>query len=991
MINENMNSEDVNNEGNNTEILRNNDEDIHLSEDAQEREENVFEEISDEDVEEEFLTDEDGSVHEKIYEKKISVIVAKTNDSYEITLDRILEQQNFDLSSVEVIIEDSSGMPIDEEYLSDISKKVSVTYEELEDADLAALYNAGLKKAKGEIINFINTNSFYSSKNVFVHGSKSTANRTVILNVGYHDRELDVRTVYPLQPTKSRNYNLEKEPYGIPLNILGYFVHATLVEGLTFDGDWFDECDIKFILDLIRNNTKYYYRHNSKITSYEPFENNTSKCAVQYKEWWYKESLENYLKEMQKDRITPVYLQEAIMYLIHAKINCNLQDRNKGIVPKENYEEFVQRIFDLLCYVDDKIILQHGTDDEGNKMKHWFKIPRWIKTYLLKNKYRTLGLEVVEYCSNNKVYFTTFKDGQYISKTYISDLSKEKATIYAINKRDNTLYFDCSTTVIDFLDEDRFDVYAELKSRSADADIPAEDHKKRIEVKHSGIYPLMKIFGKTIAKRRRFILEINLDDVKVKDSLSICGEYNGITFIHNLYFSSVYSRLSEFENSYWNEGKFLLVNEKDSIFFEESTFGQRFKHEYNFDKARIKKYWGRQLFTSVGIKTIVLILFRWLYFVTRPFYKNKHIWMAWDKLYKAGDNGEYMYQYCLKDNKANVYYLIKKDSPDYKRLKKQCGKRVLVFKSFKARFIALHSEVILNTHANIVSSCGFDYMAKDYVCGLFNPEVICIQHGLTIQKIAQYQNRLFDNIKLYCCASEFETENISDEMYGYSPESIKLTGLARYDGLKSNDQKIILITPTWRRNVVNSSVAHIKKTHNDNFKNSEYFKIYNSLINNKELIDCANETGYKLIYLLHPAMSGQLEDFDRNEFVDIIPATGDINYEKILTESSLMVTDYSGVQFDFAYQRKPLVYYHPDRLPPHYDAGGLDYETMGFGPVCKNEEQIIGELCDYMRNQCRIKDKYRANADKFFYFDDFNNCERIYGEIMAYLKKINRI
>lgn len=70
---------------------------------------------------------------------------------------------------------------------------------------------------------------------------------------------------------------------------------------------------------------------------------------------------------------------------------------------------------------------------------------------------------------------------------------------------------------------------------------------------------------------------------------------------------------------------------------------------------------------------------------------------------------------------------------------------------------------------------------------------------------------------------------------------------------------------------------------------------------------------------MHPAVSSQLEDFDRNDYVELIPAASDMNYEKILTESSLMVTDYSGVQFDFAYQRKPLLYYHPASLPPHYE------------------------------------------------------------------------
>lgn len=918
------------------------------------------------------------------YSKRISIVVAKTNDQYEMTLDRILTQENFDLSEVEVIIEDSSDTPIEADVLEKYGSKVALSYELVPGADLASLYNAGLEKVKGEIVNFLTTNAFYSSSNVFVHGSKSTAERTVILNVGYHDRDTNVRTPYVMQPKGNKSYSLQNEPHLVAMNLFGYFFNIELIKGARFSSEYYDECDMKFILDFLRNNYKFYYRHNSKITSYEPFENNTSKCAIQYKPEWYMHSLDNYYKEVKGDGILPVYFQEAIMYLVFAKINCNLQDRSKGVVAKEDYPELAEKMFRVVSCLDDEVILQLKDDGEGNRFKHQFKIPRWIKTYLLKNKYKTLGLDLNEYITNEKLFYTAFKDEFKVAKTFIADFKDEKVTVYAINKKDGKLYFDCSTTVIDYLDADKFDIYALIKSRDKDT----ED--KRIEVKPSGIYPLLKIFGKTIAKRYRFIIELDLNEIEYKERLCVCADYAGQTIKHNFAFSSVYSRLSDFKNSFWHVEKFLLVNKKDCIFFEEATAKQILKHERNFDRARLNSVKGR-LLSSLGIKTIILILFRWLYYITKPIYRKKHIWITWDKLYKAGDNGEYMYQYCRENKKANIYYMIKKDSPDYERLMAQDKKHVLVFKSFKARFISLHAEVVLNTHANIVSSCGFDFMAKPYVSGLFDPEVICIQHGLTIQRIAQFQNRLFDNIKLYCCASPMEIENILGEMYGYTPENVKLTGLARYDGLKSNDQKIILITPTWRRNVVNSSVAHIKKSHNDNFKNSDYFQIYNSLINNRELIDCAKKTGYKIIYLLHPAMSGQLEDFDKNEFVDIIPATGDINYEKILTESSLMVTDYSGVQFDFAYQRKPLVYYHPDKLPPHYDTGLLDYETMAFGPVCKNEEQIVSELCDYMKNSCVIKKEYKERGDRFFAFDDFGSCERIYNEVISYLKEIKRI
>ena len=120
--------------------------------------------------------------------------------------------------------------------------------------------------------------------------------------------------------------------------------------------------------------------------------------------------------------------------------------------------------------------------------------------------------------------------------------------------------------------------------------------------------------------------------------------------------------------------------------------------------------------------------------------------------------------------------------------------------------------------------------------------------------------------------------------------------------------------------------------------------------------------------------------------MELIPAASDMNYEKILTESSLMVTDYSGVQFDFAYMRKPLLYYHPKTLPPHYDESkAYIYETDAFGPLIDNHEDMVNTLCEYMKNQCVMKEEYIKRADKFFAYKDFGNRARIYNEILNFL------
>ena len=173
--------------------------------------------------------------------------------------------------------------------------------------------------------------------------------------------------------------------------------------------------------------------------------------------------------------------------------------------------------------------------------------------------------------------------------------------------------------------------------------------------------------------------------------------------------------------------------------------------------------------------------------------------------------------------------------------------------------------------------------------------------------------------------------------------------------------------------------------YSSNFKDTTYYKIYNRLINDEKLLNCAKENGYRLIYLIHPILSPQIGDFEANDVVEIIPGS-EVNYEKILTESALMVTDHSGIMYDFAYQRKPLVYYHPDELPPQYGEGGLKYDTMGFGPVCKDNDSVVDAICDIMIRGCTIEQKYIDRINDFFEFDDFNNCERVYKAAVEFQK-----
>lgn len=892
---------------------------------------------------------------------KISIIVLG-NIVEEIEQTILNVKKNSKWEEIEILIMNHDEK--DEEIEALCEKYGNVKHIHVEDKNKAEAFNLGLQQATGEYVTFIEQGTTYSQgalKKVRKYAKNKKAD--VICMHPYHVIE-NVKKKYKMSH-KTEIVNLEEMPNKLNLAFDSYFFHKKLLENKNFREDTCcEDAEMKLLLEILDENRVYYnidvemYYKNAK-------EDNTSVSFVQYNKEWYTTSLTKFIlpfceKYVKEKKEIPEFIQEALLYYIFAKYNCNLNDRNKMILNADEAREFFTETAKALQYINNDLIL-------GNRKGKLFKIPRWLAFEMIMNKCR-IGNYQAKIAYDQDLFL--LKEASEEEGHKIGNIHGEHATFYAINYNKGKLEFDFTIGLQDFIDAEELEIYALYKGQ-------------KIYATKTEFYPLLQCFGLTIRKKIPFHLEIELGDIGNKEEISLHYLYKEIDEELNFNFYKVQAHLNKSKFSYWkmNDNYYLKNRTKKFILQKKKVF-TGIMNEIKYFFARIYRA-KRKMFT------IRYFALRFSYFICKPFTKNKEIWITFDKLYKAGDNGEYIFKYIMENKKeVSAYYIIKKDSLDYKRLKQYSRSHVLTYGTFKQKLISLLCTAILDTHANAVSYCSFDTKrARNYICDLFNSEVICIQHGLSIQKIAQYQNRLFDNIKLYCCASKYELENLlSTPMYDFKPEQLKLTGLARYDGLKSKAEKIILITPTWRRNIVNSNVAHMKKKHNDFFKNSTYYKIYNTLINDEKLINKAKEKGYKIIYLLHPAISAQKDDFTPNPYVELMAATDDMNYEDILTRSSVMVTDYSGVQFDFAYMRKVLVYYHPDELPPHYEAGGLKYDTMGFGPICKNNKEIVDTLCMYMDNNCVTEEKYKKRADDFFAFNDHNNCERIYMEVKKYME-----
>ena len=891
------------------------------------------------------------------------VIDLKNIDTLKDTVAHILSENETELH---LVILDEINTQESLNVIEEIRKQYKDTVIELKavNDNLQSLMNNEIENDNYEYITFIESGIKYSKgylnklKTLFDKKEKLVSILPVYVNPEQKQKK------YIISPMSSGKYNIIESIENTQYLLKGYFIHKSLLNDLRFNSSLSIDYQFHFITHLLLKHHEYYFNDDIKIYYYLGEEDDHSTNLYQYNKDWYMTSVKEFLIPLAKEAQSlndeeRKFIEGSLTYLLFAKYNCNVNDRQKNVLNKDDAKEFFDLSGELLKYIDDRIILQE--ERIGN-----YKIERSLKFLFIKLKRK----------AENKELKVNYVDGQYLllnedKETLIGEVSSENVFIQAINYRHQSLEIDCFTSFSDFLEAD--DIHINVKIGN-----------QRIDVTPTLAYPLKKCFDITYNHKYPFRVSIPLDLNKNKESFVFECKIGDTYSKMGVKFPKPAAKLNDGLKSktYWVFNKNRMLTQKDNVFYvNKINLFTHAKKEFILNLKRLKKSNNKK-------RTIYNFIVRLCYFILKPFYKNKRIWVTFDKIYKAGDNGEYMYHYINENIKdVKIYYIIQKDVPDYYRLK-EAGENILIHNSFKCRVMSLLSEVVLATHVDVISYCGFGGKFKKSFKDLFNPEIVCIQHGLTIQDIAQYQNRLYDNTNFYCCASKYEIKNISKPMYDYQQKDMVLVGLARYDGLKNHDQRQILITPTWRRDVVNSSIAFVKKKHNVHFKESTYYKIYNGLINDEKLIESAKKNNYKIIYLLHPAMSSQSVDYERNDYVEIVEATGDMSYEKILTESSLMVTDYSGVQFDFAYMRKPIVYYHPDALPPHYESGGIDYDTMGFGPICKNHDEIINSLCEYMDNDCKTKEEYITRANDFFEYDDYNNCERIYNSVEDYLNSL---
>ena len=368
---------------------------------------------------------------------------------------------------------------------------------------------------------------------------------------------------------------------------------------------------------------------------------------------------------------------------------------------------------------------------------------------------------------------------------------------------------------------------------------------------------------------------------------------------------------------------------------------------------------------------------------------NRHIWLISEKLTEARDNGYHLFVY-LRTNHPEipVYFVIQRNSVDLPKIEKYGN--VLSANTIKHYVYYLCALYSISSQPNGAAPEPKSITTRFRKKMTKNQRIIFLQHGITKDELPHSFDYSATHYSLFVCSSRIEQKFV-EEMYKYPAGIVKNLGLCRFDYLKHNSlqkKRIVLVMPSFRGWLISKNTSQeASESEKERFVKSDYFTTYCSMLCNASLQDYLQSKGYKLVFYPHYAMQSFISCFKRCE-TELVTIADRFHYDvqKLLIESSCLITDYSSVFFDFAYMDKPEIFFQFDEdkyRSAHYKKGYFDYRENGFGPVFDNTDQVVKYLAQIIDNGCILEQKYINRINMFFDKRDDQNCARTFEAITS--------
>jgi CDP-glycerol glycerophosphotransferase (TagB/SpsB family) len=371
--------------------------------------------------------------------------------------------------------------------------------------------------------------------------------------------------------------------------------------------------------------------------------------------------------------------------------------------------------------------------------------------------------------------------------------------------------------------------------------------------------------------------------------------------------------------------------------------------------------------------------------------RYRDAWLLMDRDDQAQDNAERLYEH-LRENEptVNAWFVLSKTSPDWERLRR-AGFRLIDHRSKR------HTVALLNCR-HLISSHVDHYVVSPLSQARFGRprwKFTFLQHGVTKDDLSVWINS--KPIELMISAGPDEHESLvgDDTPYVYTTHEVEMTGFPRHDRLlaladqtPAERRKLILVAPTWRRDLLLDRVDD-KTTRAGlaDFWQSEYALAWRSFLESESLHAAVTRHGWELVFVPHPNMQDYLDSSP-------LPAHltshrfRDIDIQALLARTGILVTDYSSMAFEAAYLERPVVYFQFDQAKffdgnHAYRRGSWDYQTSGFGPIARSVGAATDAVEALLDRDGRAEARYAERMAAALPLRDGKCCARTVEAIRA--------
>ncbi len=367
--------------------------------------------------------------------------------------------------------------------------------------------------------------------------------------------------------------------------------------------------------------------------------------------------------------------------------------------------------------------------------------------------------------------------------------------------------------------------------------------------------------------------------------------------------------------------------------------------------------------------------------------KNEKVWLYCDSAGIKADNAYYQFQHDWnKKDGVKRYYICDGNHKAVKELFTEEQQSCLIaYGSNNHKILYLCAEYVLCSFIDFRPRCPFGSETElSYFLDLEQPQIIYLQHGVCHADLRYMQSAERCKTDKIVVSSPFEYECFRDK-YHYKPEELITCGMARYDMIHrhAKAKNRILFAPSWREYLTHIETGNIRSDNRMLIYESNYYRKFIDFLRCGELKEFLQLHDLYLDVKLHQNMRSAIEIFDipseRIRFKD-----ENIN----VADYKIFITDISSYVFDFAYLNRPVIYFMPDM--EEFLSGMHSYRKLEL-PFEQAFGKLVDEYQDAVKEMKRIADHgfqadpvYRERMENFYF--PLKNCRE---NLYEYLRSCN--